>query len=239
MLDNPQTQTIQAIGRVVSPYREKFGIPRQPGLVPAAQGYIQMLPTFSDPAAFTGIEGFSHVWITFGFHACAGKSHLRVRPPRLGGNQTVGVFASRSPFRPNHLGLSVVAFLGIAQGEDGLRVQLGGLDILHDSPVYDIKPYLPYADSIAGAQGGFADTPPIAKLQVTFSAQAEAALQGQPALRALIVQTLQWDPRPAYRQTAVDGQPYAMRLQACDVRWQVEDQTARVQELCFTPPVKA
>ena len=153
MTSHSEPGQLQAIAGVVSPYGEKFGVPRQPGLVAAAKGYIEMLPGFDRIEAFEGIEGFSHLWAIFGFHACGGQQRLRVRPPRLGGNEERGVFATRSPFRPNNLGLSVLRFEGLEQTENHLRVAVSGLDMVDGTPVYDIKPYVPYTDSIPQAQG--------------------------------------------------------------------------------------
>lgn len=222
---------ISPIALVHSPYKEKFGIPRQPGLIPAATGFLKMLPPYNDVAAFSGIEGFSHLWITFGFHACAGKSHLRVRPPRLGGNQEVGVFASRSPFRPNNLGLSVVRFLHLDAANDALHIHVNGLDLLDGTPVYDIKPYIPYADSIPDALGGFATESPKTRLKVVFSDTASSALAEYPKLQSLIEQTIGLDPRPAYQQKLSSDRVYGMRLANFDVRWRVDGDLALIEEL--------
>lgn len=227
---------IRPIARVISPYREKFGIPRQPGLVAAAHGYLEMLPGFDRAEAFEGIEGFSHLWVIFGFHQCDGKWRLRVRPPRLGGNREVGVFASRAPYRPNGLGLSVLRYEGIELGE-GVRIAVSGLDLQHGTPVYDIKPYVPYADSLPDAFGGFADEAPLARLEVVFSTPARAVLDGledSAGFADLIVQTLALDPRPAYRQGGSEDRLYGMRLQDFDVRWRVRDGQAVVEQISAT-----
>lgn len=237
MIEDTGTTPIQPIARVVSPYREKFGVPRQPGLVPAARGYLEMLPDFARPEAFEGIEGFSHLWVIFGFHGCGEKSRLRVRPPRLGGNEEMGVFATRSPFRPNNLGLSVLAFEGLELTGSGLRLAVSGLDMVDGTPVYDIKPYVPYTDSQREAAGGFATGAPQAKLQVVFSQRAEeglAGLESGAALRELIRQTLALDPRPAYRQKE-DERVYGMQVSGYDVRWRVQSGRAVVEELISLP----
>jgi len=223
---------IEPIAQVVSPYKEKFGIPRQPGLVEHARGYLQMSDEYADPAAFEGMEGFSHLWIIFEFHACEGRSRLRVRPPRLGGNQEMGVFATRSPFRPNNLGLSVLRYEGLKESADGLCLQVSGLDLLHDTPVYDIKPYVPYTDSMPNAQGGFAASRPQPHLKVVFSGQAEERLSELPSVtRLLIEETLRLDPRPAYRQGESSERVYGVRLENYDVRWRVQEDRLLVDEV--------
>lgn len=232
------TWAIEAIARVVSPYREKFGIPRQSGLVEAARGWLVIRPDLARPEAFEGLDGFSHIWVLFGFHACAGEYRLRVRPPRLGGNREVGVFASRSPFRPNNLGLSVLGLEGIEGREGNLRLRVNGLDLLHDTPVFDIKPYLPYSDCVAGARSGYAAARPDPSLAVVFSRGAEErlALMGGEGerLRRLITQTLALDPRPAYRRQSDDERHYGMRLEGLDVRWRVVGGQVLVDEIVPT-----
>ena len=227
----------EAIAVVHSPYRQKFGIPRQAGLVPAARGWIEMLPAYSAPEMFSGVEAFSHIWLTFVFHAARGQGwRARVRPPRLGGNRRLGVFATRSPFRPNHLGLSAVELLSVERSV-GVRLEVGGLDLLDGTPVLDIKPYLPYADAPSEARAGFADRPPRAALSVRFAAPAERSLAQRAdarALRALLVQTLSLDPRPAYREDTDDGRVYGTRLMDLDVRWRHAGSHIEVLELVAT-----
>jgi tRNA-Thr(GGU) m(6)t(6)A37 methyltransferase TsaA len=230
----PTSLSIEPIATVISPYREKFGIPRQAGLVPAAQGYLQMHPGYDAPQAFEGIEGFSHLWVIFGFHECGGLWRQRVRPPRLGGNREVGVFATRSPFRPNNLGLSVLRFEGVEQTSDGLRLKVTGLDMQHGTPVYDIKPYVPYADSLPQAVGGFASQVPEGRLQVGFAEQARVVLDGLSdggVFEGLIRQSLELDPRPAYRQGESSDRLYGMRLGDYDVRWRVTGGEVSVEEI--------
>ncbi|RMG38855.1 MAG: tRNA (N6-threonylcarbamoyladenosine(37)-N6)-methyltransferase TrmO [Gammaproteobacteria bacterium] len=226
---------LKPIARVVSPYREKFGIPRQSLLVEEARGWLVMGPDLARRAAFEGLDGFSHIWVIFGFHACKPAYRLRVRPPRLGGNREVGVFASRSPFRPNNLGLSVLRFEGL-EGDDGdLRLRVAGLDLLDGTPVYDIKPYLSYSDCVPDARSGYAARRPDSLLTVEFAPAAEAHLasleQEAGHLRPLIVRTLALDPRPAYRQGREDARVYGMRLADLDVRWRVADDRIVVEEV--------
>lgn len=208
-------------------------MPRQPGLVSAARGYLELLPDFAHPEAFEGVEGFSHLWVIFGFSACEGRYGLRVRPPRLGGNEEMGVFATRSPFRPNNLGLSVLTFEGLESSGTSLRLGVSGLDMIDGTPVYDIKPYVPYTDSVPEARGGFAASAPAADLEVFFSDRAEddlnAAGDGS-ALRELIIQTLALDPRPAY-QRADDARLYGMQLSGHDVRWRLRAGQVQVEQV--------
>lgn len=218
------------IGVVRSPYREKFGIPRQPGLVNVLS-HLDLLPGFDDPAAVDGLSGFSHLWLTFLFHAGADQGwRARVRPPRLGGNTRVGVFASRSPFRPNRLGLSVVKLVEI-DTRDGVRLTLQGADLLDGTPVLDIKPYVPYVDAIADARSGFAPSPP-SSLSVRFLAAAERALRGRAELAALIVQVLSQDPRPAYQANDPERE-YGMALADVNLRFRIAE--CEVQVLSVAP----
>jgi len=226
----------EPIGIVHSPFREKFGIPRQPGLAPGAKARLELLAPFDRPEALDGLEGFSHIWLTFVFHQALGtRWRPRVRPPRLGGNRRVGVFASRSPFRPNPIGLSAVALEGVSGSGGKIELLLSGVDLLDGTPVLDIKPYVPYADSIPDARGGFAAGPPEACMRVRFSERAQRQLacrDDADGLERLIVDLLAVDPRPAY---ADDGRPdrvYGMRLYDFDLKWRVRGDTIEVLELC-------
>ena len=219
------TLTLQPVGILSSPYREKFAVPRQPGLVKSAQARLELLPPCNDPQTLRGIEQFSHLWLIFQFHECAEQGwHPTVRPPRLGGNERVGVFASRSPFRPNGLGLSVVELRGVQQQGSRLWLELGGVDLVDGTPILDIKPYVPYADSLPLANGGFAPEAP-ALMPVEFEPQAEVSLHQQqvryPQLRSFIAEVLAQDPRPAYRQQADDDREYGVHLYEFNVRWRV------------------
>lgn len=211
-------------------------MPRQPGIATAARATLELLPPYDREEALEGLAGFSHVWIVFVFHATAAQGwHPTVRPPRLGGNTRVGVFASRSTFRPNPLGLSVVELEGIGREDGKLVLHIKGADILDGTPVLDIKPYVPYADSLANARGGFADSAPEMRLTVIFTAEAEAQLavreSEHPQLRELILQVLGADPRPAYRDNETTERIYGMRLFDFDLRWRVEGSTVVVVEL--------
>lgn len=225
-----QTFQFETIGIVHSPYREKFGIPRQPGLVDA-EATLELLPPYNRPEAVKGLEGFSHIWVSFVFHGVK-RSEWKptVRPPRLGGNERVGVFASRSTHRPNPIGLSVVALTGIDCCEGRVELRIKGADLLDGTPVLDIKPYVPYVDSITDARGGFADTAPEAQLEVVFTEQAKVQCKeladGYPRLQALICGVLAHDPRPAYQAEA--GREYGVNLYDFNVRFRVIGGVAEV-----------
>ncbi len=224
--------SLTPIAEIKSCYREKFGVPRQPGLLPEIEAEIHFAPAISDIQAFEGLEQFSHLWILFAFHLNANQSWKpRVRPPRLGGNQSMGVFATRSPFRPNPIGLSVVRYAGLQVKPDCLILKVLGGDFVNGTPVLDIKPYIPYADAIPDARGGFADTRPDAVLEVGFTPSAEATLEHysvhQPKLKSVICHTLTLDPRPAYRK-GKDQKEYGIRLFEFNVRWLVEGSRALV-----------
>ncbi|MBA1278587.1 MULTISPECIES: tRNA (N6-threonylcarbamoyladenosine(37)-N6)-methyltransferase TrmO [Pseudomonadaceae] len=215
--------SVSPIGFIRSCFKEKFAIPRQPQLAPAARGVLELLPPFDQAHAIEGLEQVSHVWLLFLFHqTLEAEPRLRVRPPRLGGNRMVGVFATRSTHRPNGIGQSVVRLEGIAPG----RLQLSGIDLLDGTPVLDIKPYVPYADAITNAYNGLAtDAPEPITVHWTEAslqqARSEALRLGEP-LQELIEQCLAQDPRPAY-QTPSPARRYGTRLWDIDVRWHYPD----------------
>ena len=215
----PPAVTLSPIGVIESDYPDKFGIPRQPGLAPAARASLVLAPPFDDPLAVRGLEAFSHLWLTFVFHESPKRWTPLVRPPRLGGNARVGVFASRSTHRPNRLGLSLVELTGV-DTRHGVRLTLAGADRVSGTPVLDIKPYLPWAEARPEALAGFAPEAP-SRLAVGFSTAAEAHLAERPdgaSLRELILQVLAQDPRPAYRKGA-ENRTYGVRLRDVDVRF--------------------
>lgn len=219
------TFAFSPIGIIASPYKEKFGIPRQPGLVTEARATLTLLPPYNQPETVRGLEQFSHVWVIFVFHATQGRGWKpTVRPPRLGGNTRMGVFATRSTFRPNPIGLSVAALGGIQVRGRKITLELAGVDLLDGTPVLDIKPYLPYADALPLARAGFAADAPPPLQRVTFSAQAaqqcaQRQRLGGVDLRQVITQVLAQDPRPSYQQGQHEGRVYAMRLYDFDLRW--------------------
>ncbi|MDT8894925.1 tRNA (N6-threonylcarbamoyladenosine(37)-N6)-methyltransferase TrmO [Halomonas sp. I1] len=212
--------TLTPIGHIESDYPDKFGVPRQPGLADAARARLVLTAPFDDPLAVRGLEAFSHLWITFLFHLSPERWTPLVRPPRLGGNARIGVFASRSTHRPNRLGQSLVELEGIDTDDSGVRLRLRGVDLVDGTPVLDIKPYLPWAESRPEARTGFAPAPP-PRLPVRINRAAQAALDTRPdaeSLRALIHQVLAQDPRPAYRRGA-EERIYGVRLRDVDVRF--------------------
>ncbi|HKJ94256.1 MAG TPA: tRNA (N6-threonylcarbamoyladenosine(37)-N6)-methyltransferase TrmO [Gammaproteobacteria bacterium] len=210
------------IGIIRSCFDEKFGTPRQPGLAPTAEGRLLLSPPYDRAESLRGLEAFSHVWLLFGFHANATRDWTpTVRPPRLGGNRRTGVFATRSPYRPNALGLSVVENVAVLDDADGTGLRLRNLDLIDGTPVYDVKPYLPYADAPAHAHAPEVFSVPPARRRVVFSVEAERALAGRSrAFRSLLVDTLSLDPRPAYRagESAVE---HGVTLAGVNVRWRV------------------
>ena len=215
--------TFPAIGIVHSCFKEKFGIPRQPGLAPLSTARIELFPPYDDPQAFEGIETTSHVWVQWVFHANKRTEWKpRVKPPRLGGNKTLGVFATRSPTRPAPIGLSVVKFERLEQADGKLWLHISGVDMLDQTPVLDIKPYVPYSDSLPLATNDFADAAPTL-LPVGFTNTAMAVCDNylhrqQTDLKNLIIQVLQQDPRPSY-QSAESDKVYAMQLLDMDIHW--------------------
>ncbi|WP_248917021.1 tRNA (N6-threonylcarbamoyladenosine(37)-N6)-methyltransferase TrmO [Pseudomonas entomophila] len=211
--------TVSPVGIVRSCFKEKFAIPRQPQLAPAARGVLELLPPFDNGDAVAGLEQVSHVWLLFLFHeALEDKPRLKVRPPRLGGNKSMGVFATRATHRPNGIGQSVVRLEGVEPG----RLLLSGIDLLDGTPVLDIKPYVPYADSIAGASNLMAnDAPGAIAVEWSESALPQAHDQAQrlqEPLVALIEQCLAQDPRPAYQVPPAE-RIYGVKFWDVQVRW--------------------
>lgn len=215
--------SLDTIGIVHSCFKEKFGIPRQPGLAPAAQARLELLPPFNRPEAVEGLSGSSHVWLHFIFHQSLTQTWKpTVRPPRLGGNKRMGVFATRSPVRPNGLGLSVVKLERVEASGTSVILHLSGVDLVDGTPVVDIKPYVPYVDMVAEATNQFADAvPPFIEVLVP-EALAVFCEDYQRAcgvdLQALLTQVLRQDPRPQYQQPDPD-RVYGMRLLEFNVRW--------------------
>ena len=213
---------IQPVAVAHTPFREKFAIPRQPLLAPAAQGVIELLPPFDQPAALEGLALNTHVWLIFMFHQALPDPdqppRLRVRPPRLGGNERMGVFATRSSHRPNGIGQSLVKLVSV----DGTRLTVAGIDLVDGTPIIDIKPYIPYADCLPEAHSALAPEAP-ATLRVEWEPaaleQAHAHNQRlQQPLTELISQCLAQDPRPAYQAPQPQRQ-YAAVFYDVDVRW--------------------
>jgi tRNA-Thr(GGU) m(6)t(6)A37 methyltransferase TsaA len=235
--DNIMTDfSFKPIGCIRSCFTEKFGIPRQPGLVPDAKAVLYINRPFQDHEAFRRLETFSHIWIIFVFHQCLQTSwKSTVRPPRLGGNRRVGVFASRSGFRPNPIGQSAVELVGIEKSHGKVSLHLKGVDLLDGTPVLDIKPYLPYADSLPQAQAGYASTPPPADRAVRFSNEAAQTCRllesrSYPQLERLIIDVLSMDPRPGYAD-AVEKRSFGMRLWDLNIKFKVVDDQMIVESI--------
>jgi tRNA-Thr(GGU) m(6)t(6)A37 methyltransferase TsaA len=218
-------------------FKEKFGVPRQSGMIPAATGIIKLNP---DPQFRDGVrhlETFSHLWVIFQFHEHANEPWRPLTtPPRIDAPGRIGVFASRSPHRPNALGLSAVKLDRIdLDAKDGIEIHISGVDLLDGTPVFDLKPYVPYVDSIPNAVGGWTDTT-IPKYPVGFSE--EAFKQVSPDLIALITQMLELDPRPTpqkksfpFEVAASEGMNFAFRIQDFDVKWQIRNQGVWVKRI--------
>lgn len=220
-----------AIGTLHSPFREKFGIPRQPGLAAHALSRLVLLPEYANAECVEGLSGFSHIWLVFLFHATMEQGwQASVRPPRLGGNEHRGIFATRTMFRPNPVGLSAVELVSIQQGECGTELLLRGADLLDGTPILDIKPYLPYADSITSAKGGYAvDAPLLFPVQWSVQALADIdALSILADMRLLIDEVLAQDPRPAYRAQQEDTHEYGVWLTNMNVRFLVARKVVHV-----------
>jgi tRNA-Thr(GGU) m(6)t(6)A37 methyltransferase TsaA len=228
--------TYKTIATLRGPYKQKFAIPRQPNLVPEAMGELVFEKEFADANGLRALDQFSHLWLIWHFHetSAQGWSPL-VHPPRLGGKEKVGVFASRSPFRPNSIGLSVVRNLGSAEVDGKLALRVGGIDIVDETPILDIKPYVTYADSIADAESGFANEQPGSQRTISFSASAmqdlTASAAEYPRLRDFIVAVLQQDPRPAWRVQANDDKQYGMTLYDFNIKWQFSGDKIEVKAI--------
>ena len=231
--------SLPIIGYMHSPYQEKFGIPRQPNLV-QVESYIEMSEPYNDLLAFDGIEEFSHLWLVWQFHDNKNQQlnkgfRPQVRPPRLGGNQKIGVFATRSMYRPSPLGLSVVQLKKVEKVGSSVRVYVMGSDLLDQTPIVDIKPYIQYSDSVPEARSGYAQYEPVRKM-VIWSWQAqqkqENLLQSaQLTLQEIdeLQQVLSLDPRPAYQND--EQRIYGMKFANLDVKFTVNTLQVEIVDL--------
>ena len=217
---------IQVIARMKSDFPTKFGIPRQSGLVEELRSTIIFEPEFRNTDALRGIEGYSHLWLIWQFsEAVRSDWSPTVRPPRLGGNTRMGVFATRSPFRPNNLGLSSVKLLGVEHTEAyGTVLHIGGADLMDGTPIFDIKPYIPYSDCHADAVGGFTDNAGEYLLQVDFPANLLSLLPEDKQDAAIGV--LSHDPRPSYQRKP--DRIYGISFAGFDIRFTVKDDVLTV-----------
>ena len=215
-----ETASVNVIARIRSDFSQKFGIPRQSGLVEELEATIVFEPEYRDPEALRGLEGFSHLWLIWEFSKARRETWSpTVRPPRLGGNQRLGVFATRSPFRSNPIGLSCVRLTGVdLHTPDGPVIRVAGADLLDGTPIYDIKPYLPYADCKPEAVGGFASQPKEATLQVDIPEEWRSVIPEEK--RAALVGVLAQDPRPPYQQDP--ERVYGMAFGGLEVQFRVE-----------------
>ena len=220
---------IQAIAHMKSDFPTKFGIPRQSGLVEALRSTIVFAPEFRNPDALRGIEGFSHLWLIWQFSQAVRQDWSpTVRPPRLGGNVRMGVFATRSPFRPNSLGLSCVRLLGVEETREvGTVLHVGGADLMDGTPIFDIKPYIPYSDARPDAVGGFTDHADDFLLEVVFP---DELLKRIPtAKRQALLGVLSHDPRPSYQRDA--NRVYGLSFAGFNIRFSVSDGVLTVTEI--------
>ena len=225
--------SIQVIARMHSAFPTKFGIPRQSGLVSELESTIVFEPEFRNADALRGLEGYSHLWIIWQFSEAVRQDWSpTVRPPRLGGNKRMGVFATRSPFRPNNLGLSCVKLISIEETElDGTVLHVAGADLMDGTPIFDIKPYIPYSDSFPDALGGFTDTAEDYILDVVFPDDLLRILPASKQQAAIGV--LSHDPRPSYQRKP--NRIYGLTFAGFDIRFKVEENTLTVCEVYELP----
>ena len=218
------------IGTVHSPFKEKFGVPRQPGLIEGNVGQIELFAPWNREEALQGLDGFSHIWAILIFHEAIKPVEAwrpTVRPPRAGAKRQ-GVFATRSPYRPNPIGMSVLEYHGWEKKNGKLLLNVSGLDLIDQTPIIDLKPYLPYADSLPNAQGGFAHSAPeTSDMEVNFSELATNQLTKTevtyPNLRRLIESTLTHNPRPVHFGSIEKRREFGIKLYEFNVQYQLED----------------
>lgn len=248
MKQRGETFEFTVIGHVRTPFKDKFGVPRQPGLAAEAKGVVKLNPDPDLKTALRSLDEFTHLWIVFVFHEHGGKGWKpSIRPPRLGGNRKVGVLASRSPHRPNPIGLSAVSIEKIdLEAAGGPEIHVGSVDLIDGTPVLDIKPYIPYADAIPEAGVGWASEP-IPRTPVILSEKAESEIQrrdpeGLRKLRQLIVDVLELDPRPAFqkRQSPPQdpkswGQRYGFDVIGNDVKYEIREDGFFVYDIWDMP----
>ena len=216
-------KTIRPVAVAHTDFKEKFGVPRQSGRAKSIKGRIVLSPEY-DAQSVKGLDGFSHIWLVFGFSESKYTGAMTVRPPRLGGNKRVGVFASRSPNRPNGLGISCVKLDGIETNGGAVTLLVSGIDLIDGTPVYDIKPYHPYADKIEDAIGGYIENTKDYKLKVAFIGGIEKELPE--SVLTAVTECISDDPRPSY----IDDPEriYGMSYGGYEIKFRVKDQTAEI-----------
>ena len=219
---------MKIIARIQNAYDGKFGVPRQSGIVEQVISTIVFEPEYRVAEALRGIEEFSHLWLIWSFDRAERDGWSpTVRPPRLGGNQRVGVFATRSPYRPNAIGLSCVKLVGVEKGKDGTVLKVAGADLMNGTPIYDIKPYLPYADCKTDATGGFTDRTEKRRVEVEIPEELAGKMDAEQlqALKAV----LREDPRPAYQEDP--ERVYAFEFANMHIEFRVENSILKVEKL--------
>jgi len=213
---------IEKIGIFHSPLPEKFGVPRQSGLAASLEGWVELLGDYARPEAVEGLEGFDYIWLIWGFSLNrTAPAKLTVRPPRLGGNERVGVFASRSPFRPNPLGLSSVKLVSMEAG----KIVVSGADLAEGTPIYDIKPYVTYADCHPDSRSGFVDTNEFSRLDVLIPDELRSVQLDYKALE----EVLSLDPRPAYQED--ESKKYGLLFEGHNIKFSVSGNVLTVTGL--------
>ena len=219
---------MKPIARIKSDFPSKFGIPRQSGIVGELRADVVFEPEFSSPDAVRGLEEFSHIWLIWEFSENLNAGHsLTVRPPRLGGNVRKGVFATRSPFRPNPIGLSCVKLEGIESPAGRTVLHVSGADLMDGTPIYDVKPYIPYTDCVPGASGGFSHEPSEDRLEIVMPAELEKNVA--PDKLSVLMNVLAQDPRPAYQD---DPQRiYAFEFAGMHIEFSVSGSTLTVKDV--------
>lgn len=222
---------LKPIAKIYTDFDDKFGVPRQSGRVSSLEGKIVVAPEYSDPNAFRGLENFNYIWLIFDFSlAHRDKFSPTVRPPRLGGNKRVGVFATRSPFRPNNLGLSSVKLEKIKKTSEGICLYVSGADLVNGTPIFDIKPYIPYADRHSDATEGFTEKTKFHSVEVDFP---QDLLDSIPEnKRRALIDCLADDPRPSYLD---DGKKFTMKFAGFDIEFYVNDNKLRVTNVRRLP----
>lgn len=221
-------QTMKIIAHIKNDFTSKFGIPRQSGLVPEMTSQIIFEPEFRNPDAIRGLEDFSHLWLIWNFSQSKPTESLTVRPPRLGGNKRMGVFATRSPFRPNPIGLSCVKIEKIEIDADlGPVISVFSADLMDGTPIYDIKPYIPYADCIPNAVGGFADK--VKEYRLNVNMPSDVCGEVDEKFKAALYEILANDPRPSYQNEP--ERIYSFEFGGYKIRFKADEKNLTLTEL--------